>query len=292
MVNIGMIGYNEGNGHPYSFSAIINGYDSESMKKSPYPVIFEYLSRRTDSDFGIGDFKVTHIWSPDITVSKNIAEAALIPNVVHNFHDLAGKVDVVIIARDDVESHFALVDFFLKEGLVVFVDKPLCNNIKHLDYFMPYLEKAQLMSGSGLRYHPDISSSFQNELRKDEICFVNAISVLDWFKYGIHVLEAVTPIMGYDIEQVSNLNDKNNTVVKITYKSGQYVLIQIGSKCFNGMKADFYTTNKIFSVKFDDNFFYFKKMLEAFYQMIVTKQPAIKPMETYHIVKTIIEGAE
>ena len=291
MVNVGMIGYNEGNGHPYSFSAIINGYDKENMKNSPYIQVYNYLSKRNKNEFGVGDFKVTHIWSPDYLISKNIAKAALIPNVAQNFQELVGKVDVVIIARDDVESHFELTNFFLNEGLTVFVDKPLCNDIKQLEYFMPYLEKAQLMSCSGLRYHPDIISFFNNELRKDDICFVNAISILDWFKYGIHVLEGITPIMGCDIVKVSNLNDTNNSIVKITYASGQYALIQIGKKCFNGMKADFYTTNNVFSVKFEDNFIYFKKMLEAFYQMFVTKQPVIEPMVTYKIIKTVIEGA-
>ena len=291
MVNIGMIGYNEGNGHPYSFTAIINGYNSGNMRKSSYPVILDYLSKREEADFGIGDLKVTHIWTPDRVISENIADATLIPNVVENFQDLVEKVDAVIIARDDVASHFVLIDFFLKRGLIVFVDKPLCNDLKHLDYFFPFLEKAQLMSCSGLRYHPDIISSFDNELKKDDICFVNAISVLDWYKYGIHVLEAVTPIMGCEVAQISNLNDDNNYIVKITYTSGQYLLIQIGKKCFNGIKADFYTTTKMFSIKFNDNFICFKKMLESFYQMIITNQPVIPPMETYNIVKTIIRGA-
>ena len=39
-----MIGYNEGNGHPYSYSAIFNGYNrKELLKKCPYPIIKKYL---------------------------------------------------------------------------------------------------------------------------------------------------------------------------------------------------------------------------------------------------------
>lgn len=33
MKKIGILGVSEGNGHPYSFSAIINGYDDENFKK-------------------------------------------------------------------------------------------------------------------------------------------------------------------------------------------------------------------------------------------------------------------
>ena len=34
MIKIGIIGTSEGNGHPYSFSAIINGYDDKNMSMS------------------------------------------------------------------------------------------------------------------------------------------------------------------------------------------------------------------------------------------------------------------
>lgn len=290
MVKLGMVGYNEGNGHPYSFSAIINGYDSNEMAKSPYPVISNYLSERDKNEFGIGEYKVTHIWTPNISLSKNIANCTYIPNIVSNYEDLVGNVDAIIIARDDVESHYSLVKFFLEEGLSVFVDKPLCNSKEHLNYFMPFIESAQLMSCSGLRYHPDIISCFDGKLKKEEICFVNTFSVLDWMKYGIHVLEAITPIMGYNIKEIRSLNDPNNILAKIIYESGQYVLIQINKHCMNPISAEFYTFNSSFKTVFNKNFICFKNMLLKFTQMLETKKAPIHPEETYAIVETIIKG--
>ena len=41
-IKLGIIGYNEGNGHPYSFSAIINGFNPNA-DWSRYPQILEYL---------------------------------------------------------------------------------------------------------------------------------------------------------------------------------------------------------------------------------------------------------
>ena len=32
-IKIGILGYTEGNGHPYSWSAMFNGYDKEIMEK-------------------------------------------------------------------------------------------------------------------------------------------------------------------------------------------------------------------------------------------------------------------
>ena len=34
---------NEGNGHPYSFSAIFNGYNEEAINECPYSAIKQYL---------------------------------------------------------------------------------------------------------------------------------------------------------------------------------------------------------------------------------------------------------
>jgi hypothetical protein len=113
MVKIGIIGYNEGNGHPYSFSAIINGYNASIMETSPYSVIYKYLSERNKDELGIDNCKITHIWTPYPHISNNIAECTYIPNIVADYRDFAGQVDAVIIARDDVDSHFDLIKFFL-----------------------------------------------------------------------------------------------------------------------------------------------------------------------------------
>ena len=45
-INLAMLGMVEGDGHPYSWSAIINGYNKEYMKDCPYPVIPKYLDQQ------------------------------------------------------------------------------------------------------------------------------------------------------------------------------------------------------------------------------------------------------
>ncbi len=37
MYNLGIIGMSPGNGHPYSWAAIFNGYNKEKMAKCPFP---------------------------------------------------------------------------------------------------------------------------------------------------------------------------------------------------------------------------------------------------------------
>ena len=52
MINIGIIGLNEGNGHPISFSCIINGYDDVELKNTGWDVIYNYIRIQNKADFG------------------------------------------------------------------------------------------------------------------------------------------------------------------------------------------------------------------------------------------------
>ena len=44
-LKIGIIGYSEGNGHPYSWSAIFNGYNRVLMESCGFTVIPRYLEK-------------------------------------------------------------------------------------------------------------------------------------------------------------------------------------------------------------------------------------------------------
>ena len=97
---LGIIGMSPGNGHPYSWSAIFNGYNRGKMAKCPFPVIPEYLGKQDPDTMCIEEGCVTHIWTQDKKISEDIAEVSLIENVVENMTDMIGKVDAVILARE------------------------------------------------------------------------------------------------------------------------------------------------------------------------------------------------
>src|SRR3990172_8944646 len=101
---LGVIGMSPGNGHPYSWSAIFNGFDKKKMSKCPFPVIPQYLGEQDPETMCIEDAKVTHVWTHDRKVSEDIAGASLIPHVVDEMSDMIGEVDGVLLARDDGEN--------------------------------------------------------------------------------------------------------------------------------------------------------------------------------------------
>lgn len=291
MIRIGLIGYNEGNGHPYSFSAIINGYNPEEMCHCPYKVIYDYLQARPTAEIGIEDMEITYVWCPDSKIAENIARCTRIKHVVNSYEEMLNHVDAVIIARDDVDSHFPIAKFFLDRGRFVMVDKPLAVDVDQLNYYKPFLEKGKLFSCSGLRYKSEIRTSFYGKLNKEMVLYANAFSVLDWKKYAIHVLEAVTPIMGYDIHNVIPMHDNDNYCAKIEYTTGKYLMIQINKKVSFGIKASFFTKDGMeYSVNFDDNFGCFKYMLSEFKRMIRIGKPVISPKETIAILSALNKG--
>ena len=52
-LRLAMLGMIPGNGHPYSWSAIVNGYDPVEMSHCPYSMIPEYLAARPLESVGI-----------------------------------------------------------------------------------------------------------------------------------------------------------------------------------------------------------------------------------------------
>ena len=71
-LKFGIIGISEGNGHPYSWSSIFNGFDPVTIKQSGFPVIEKYLSERIYPDDFIQTANVTHIWTQNIEISRKI----------------------------------------------------------------------------------------------------------------------------------------------------------------------------------------------------------------------------
>ena len=70
--SLGIIGVSEGNGHPFSYSSIINGFSPEGLAVSGWPGIYEYVRRRHASEFGLGDWKVTHAWTQNPEIDREV----------------------------------------------------------------------------------------------------------------------------------------------------------------------------------------------------------------------------
>ncbi|MDP3900352.1 MAG: hypothetical protein Q8Q23_04700 [bacterium] len=293
MLKLGIIGLNEGNGHPFSYAAIFNGYDPQELqKRCPFALIKEYLPRDHRNENALTSAKVTHIWTQDKKISEDVAKVSLIPNIVDNYTDLIGKVDAVILARDDPWNHLEMARPFLEEKMPIFIDKQLVATKDELKKIMALTGPAYpLMAGSPMRFTRDVALA-KDSLRLDKVKTIHGVSRVSWLRYGHHLFEGIAPLWGLDIEWVRSLSEReDHDIVQIHYCSGLNIILEFIPDVLLPIQFTTYSnTDKARSVPFEDFFYSFREMLKAFVNMVETGKKTISYEEIIDIAKVVLAG--
>lgn len=287
---VAMLGMVDGNGHPYSWSAMFNGYDKEEMEKCPFPVIPRYLEKEPQESFGIRGAKVTHIWCDDINDAYKVSKASLIENVVLRPEDVIGKVDAVIVATDRGNEHIWRAEPFVRAGLPVFIDKPLADNEEDLRTFIKWVDEgARIMSSSSLRYTKEYMPYFTSTHELGELRYINMTMNKSWERYGIHALEPVYRITGPGYISVRNTGDKDRNVLHLKHSRGIDINLAV---IYNMAASDLKLvgTKDSVTVPLKDSFYSFKKQLDNFIGYAMGEVPAFPFTETIELMKIIIAG--
>ena len=197
-LRLAMLGMVDGNGHPYSWSAIFNGFEAEEMAKCPFPTIPDYLSKEPEENLSIPGAKVTHVWTDDPADAPKVAAASRVPNVVKRAEDVIGEVDAVIVATDKGHEHVDRCRPFVEAGLPVFVDKPLVDNEPDLQQFRRWVinENRPILSSSSMRYCKEYMPYRVSTHNLGALRYVTITTPKTWERYGIHALEGMYPIVG------------------------------------------------------------------------------------------------
>ncbi|HAT7072239.1 TPA: hypothetical protein JAN90_05545 [Legionella pneumophila] len=286
VMKAGILGYSEGNGHPFSFSAIINGYDPEAFIAAGWPVILNYLEKQPREVFDFHDLQVTHAWTQDKNLTQQLCAASKITYALDDYEEMIGKVDLVFIARDDYQTHYKMAKPFLEHGIPVFVDKPLTLNIDELNYFEKYLNNGLLMSTSGMRYAQELDLLRSNDLDLGDLKLIEGVVLNNLEKYGIHLIDAINGLgLGKVISAIRlptlfesyNLTLENNIVFNLS------CLGAVG-KTFH---LSFYGTNDHCHYNLHDNFTAFKRTIKNMQLMVEKKRPVIPPHETINTMHLI-----
>ncbi|MEQ6890517.1 Gfo/Idh/MocA family oxidoreductase [Halomonas sp. CS7] len=279
----------DGNGHPFSFSAIINGYCDDGLRAAGWPGIYDYVCRRHGSEFGVGELRVTHAWTQDAEQTTLLCAAACIPHAVASPTDMIGQVEAVIIARDDHASHLPLATPFLEAGIPVFIDKPLTLDLEELHYFQSYLERGQLMSCSGMRYARELDVWRAGQVDHGELKLVRGTIVNDWERYGVHLLDAILPLLSSRPLSVRALPTSHESLV-VTMSDGVTIQIDALGKAPAIFHVELLGLRQIGAVDIIDNFSMFRRTLWEFWRQVVEQRPAIPVEATFDVVKTLIAG--
>lgn len=287
-----MLGMIEGNGHPYSWSAIVNGFDPGAMAACPYPVIPQYLGAQSAGSVRIPGVQVTHIWTDNPAEAPLVAAAALIPNVVARPEEVIGQVDAVMISTDDGFDHVRRARPFIEAGLPVFVDKPLASSIEELRAFVAWKKAgAKLLSSSGLRYAAELDDCIARLPSLGQLRWISGVSCKSWEKYGIHLLEPLYRIVGPGFLSIRLESQPGFEVAHLLHRSGVQVTLPAiadGGGSFGVIHV--YGTTGHFSFKPADTYTNFRNQMLSFIAFARSGQDPYPFDETIELMTLVIGG--
>jgi Oxidoreductase family, NAD-binding Rossmann fold len=288
-LRIAMLGMISGNGHPFSWSAIINGFDPSALHACPFPVIVDYLSARDPDGVGFKNAKVTHIWTDSREDAEAAALFAQIPHVVSRPEDVIGEVDAVMIATDDGDDHIERARPFVEAGLPVFVDKPLATNLKDLKTFISWrYAGAKILSSSGLRYAPELS-----QLAEFSWQWITGVTCNTWKRYGIHILEPIYVLTEGGFLSVRSFTQDGNQFVELVHRTGRLVTLAVLPDA-KGAFGTFHAYGKggELAVRLADTYTAFRSQLVDFVNFVATGNAPYCFTETVELMTILLAADE
>ncbi|MEN8230097.1 MAG: Gfo/Idh/MocA family oxidoreductase [Bacteroidota bacterium] len=294
MLKLGIIGMSEGNGHPYSWSAIINGgYDRTVMDQCGFAGIPLYLEANSDT-LGIDGAQVTHIWTQDRGISEHIAKASMIDHVVDRMEDMIGQVDAVLLARDDPGNHVAMATPFLDAGVPIFIDKPLAFTSEDLEFFSRQQENGKfLMSCSSMRYSTEFRAMRIELASLGPIKLVTVVGTKDWEKYAVHMLEGLFALLDDPVaESVQHISESEKDIVLIGFENGLLATVHIFMKIHPTFQISVFGQNGWRMAEFKNSYMSFKENMLEFIKSVGEGQSRIPFEKTENIIRTLIGAKE
>lgn len=295
-LKIGILGMTEGNGHPFSWSAMFNGYNKEYMDlycKPLFPVIPDYLGKQPEETFGIEGARITHICNTGYAgrdMAEKMAKASNIEHVVDNPTDMIGEVDAVICATDVGDEHVERCKPFLDAGLPMFIDKPLVNNEDDLRTFVEWRKEGKkFITSSSMRYCKEMEPFYRNHYEIGKLMYICQPMPKKYETYGIHALEAMYPLLGEGFLSVQNTGTYEQAMVHIKHKSGCCVDIAQGIGMAGAGTLMIGTAGSRY-VNDGDSYYAFKKQLELFVRWLRTGEEPFPFSQSVELMKMVIAG--
>ncbi len=294
-IRIAMLGLTPGNGHPYSWSAMFNGYDEKAMKaECPYAAIPDYLGRQPKKTLTIPDANVTHICctGEGEFSADSVARCSLIPNIVDKPEEVIGEVDAVIIATDIGSEHVERATPFVEAGIPLFVDKPMVDNPDDLRTFNRWIEEGKpILSSSSMRYTKEFLPYRTSTRNLGELRYISITTAKKWETYGIHALEAIYPILGPGFISARNTGSYDRNIVHIKHSRGADIVVVATRDMFGGFGLlTLAGTKDSDQLRPKDSFYSFKTQLESFVSYLRTGRRPFPYSETEELMRLVIAG--
>lgn len=295
-LKIGILGFTEGNAHPFSWSAMYNDFNMDKMLKwtlKDYSSIPDYLGKQPKDTIGVPGAHITHVCCTGYAgreTAEGISEASNVPNVVDKPEDMIGKVDAIICATDVGAEHVERCRPFIEAGLPMFIDKPMVDNEADLRQFVKwYDEGAQFISSSSMRYSKGTEPYYKNHYELGKLMYICQPMPKKYETYGIHAVEHVFPLLGPGFEWVQNTGTYERAMVHAYHKDGCYVDIAQGIGMAGAGTTVIGSRGSVY-LNDSDSYYAFKKQMDLFVHFLRTGERPMPFTDTIEMMKLIIGG--
>ena len=295
MIKIGIIGMSPGNGHPYSWSAIINGFfdGKEITEVGEYPGITAYLNSNKDT-LGIHEATVTHIWCQKRSMSESIAKATKIEFVVDNLEDMIGQVDAVILSRDDPENHVSMARPFINAGIPIFIDKPLAATTEDLAYFSEQVANGKLIvSCSSMRYATEARTAKNEFALLGPLELAIAVGKKDWIRYGVHMLEALFMLLDDPLPvAVTHIGKDKKDIVCVEFENGFKATIHLFMDISPTFQISIFGQQGWRLIEMKNSYSMFRDNIIEFIRSVREGKSLLDFYKTERIIRTLIAATD
>lgn len=289
LLRIGVIGTSPGNGHPYSWSALFNGYDKALMAACPFDVIPAYLSKHVVGTGVIPGAKVTHIWTQNPDEAAKIASTCLIPHVSGSAAELVSEVDAVLVARDDPDSHPYFVEMLTRRDTPGLIDKPFAVRRRDAEEMWALDPGGRLLfTCSGLRYAPELQPFLGREGSQPMV--IRGVAPKSWDLYSIHIIEPalrMVPLSASATSVRASSADGERTL-RIDWSSGQRTEFRTTGDAKTPISIEINGER----VVLQDTYHAFKSAMEAFVAFVRDPSMNIEREETLRVIDLVERGRE
>ena len=288
MIKLGIIGMSEGNGHPYSWSSIINGYSPEYLAKCGFPTIYDYMMENQKPSSFLSGCRVTSVLSQHQNISEKISACANIPFIVNDTLQLVHQVDAVLLARDDAENHIFYAKDALNKGLPIFIDKPIALSVNVLENIYRLAQDPKMIfSCSALRFSNEILLSVDEQKNIGKVIEINCKTPKSWDKYAVHLIDPLIHIMKENkYLKVSVLtSNRYQRKIKVWWQNDISSTIEASEQFRGQIQFTYVGTGGQITKKFTNSYDPFKKSLLNFVKNINNKTY----FDEYEKLKRIVE---
>ena len=213
-----------GSNHGTAFATTFNGWDDTQAAR--FQGTFVRSQRRLDGA------RVVRIWDPLPEPAQRLAAACSIEKVCASPEEVCEGVDAVILIDDGSGEQWKYAAHPLKKGVPVFCDKPLAMTARQAREVAKLARSTgtRFMSGSALRFVPDIVKLREELSRLGPVYLATAACGNELVYYGLHALSMIYAVLGPGAVSCLNAGQPGLNVVRVRCADHRDVVLLVGEK--------------------------------------------------------------